>query len=321
MTTTTEFRPSSTVPPAGPPTRGGARIAALIIGGVLTFTFLGWAILTLVTLTSWQTADGSRTFTASVKRVVVHSAAGGVTITGTAPTAGSSATASWHSRWYFFHPSVHASLTADGTLTVSTSCRQKWVPISCDVRLGLGVPPNVPINVSSSGGGVTASHLTGGLVANSSGGGVHLEHVSGSVRVNSSGGGIHLNDVDGTLVLDSSGGGIHGTSVGSSEASRTINGSLDSVTVTRSPADTTVNAASSGGGINLSFSEPPQRVRARSSGGGVRLALPDVTGDYRIEASSSGGGVHIEIPSNDRSSRLIDVSSSGGGVRVTRPAS
>ena len=298
MSTTTDTRPLSNVPPAGPPPRRRGRAAALIIGGVLTFAFVGWAILTLVTLTSWQTGDGSKNFAGSVKRVVVHSAAGGVTITGTAPTDGRTATASWHSRWYFFRPSVHASLAADGTLTVSTNCRQKWLPISCNVRLGLGVPAGVPITVSSSGGGVTANSLTGYLVISSSGGGVHLEHVSGGARVSSSGGGINLNDVSGTLTLDSSGGGIHG--------------------VTRSG---TVDASSSGGGINLTFSDPPQNVRARSSGGGVRIAVPEVSGDYRIKASSSGGGVHVDIPSNDRSSRLVDVSSSGGGVRVTRPAS
>jgi hypothetical protein len=265
---------------------------------LLTFAFVGWAILTLVTLTSWQTADGSRTFSASVKRVVVHSSAGGVTITGTPPAHGHSATASWHSRWYFFRPSVHASLADDGTLTVNTSCRQQWQPLPCNVRLGLGVPPDVPINVSSSGGGVTASQLRGGLVVSSSGGGVHLEHVSGAVRVNSSGGGIRVDDMAGNLNLSSSGGGIHGNLRSS-----------------------TVNASSSGGGVSLTFSEPPRNVRVRSSGGGVRVALPEVSGDYRIKASSSGGGVHVDIPSNDRSNRLVDVSSSGGGVRVTRPAS
>jgi hypothetical protein len=272
---------------------------------VLTFAFIGWSILTLVTLTSWQTGNGSQNFTAPVKAVVVHSSAGGVTITGTAPTNGHSATASWHSRWYFFHPHVHASLAADGTLTVSTSCRQQWLPIPCNVRLGLGVPPDVPLTISASGGGVTASHFTNGLSVNSSGGGIHLDHVMGSVRASSSGGGVTLTDVAGTLTLDSSGGGIHGNSLGS----------LGSSTA---PPVTTVSADSSGGGVNLSFSEPPQGVRGRSSGGGVRIAVPDVSGGYQIKASSSGGGVHVDIPSNDQSTRLIDVSSSGGGARVTR---
>lgn len=317
MSTTTDTRPASTAPPAGPPPRSGARIAALIIGGVLTFAFLGWAILTLVTLTSWQTADGSRNFAGSVKRVVVHSSAGGVTITGTAPADGHSATASWHSRWYFFHPSVHVSLAADGTLSVTTSCRQRWLPVGCEVRLGLGVPPGVPVNVSSSGGGVTASQLTGGMIVSSSGGGVHVDHVLGSVRISSSGGGIHLDDVAGTLNLSSSGGGIHGTAMGSEQTSQDFGPGQGKVTA---PPVTAVNADSSGGGINLSFSEAPQHLRARSSGGGVRIALPDVSGGYHIQASSSGGGVHVEIPSNDRSTRLVDVSSSGGGVRVTRPA-
>ena len=53
MSTTTDTRPLSNVPPAGPPPRRRGRAAALIIGGVLTFAFVGWAILTLVTLTSW----------------------------------------------------------------------------------------------------------------------------------------------------------------------------------------------------------------------------------------------------------------------------
>ena len=139
--------------------------------------------------------------------------------------------------------------------------RQRWLPIGCNVRLGLGVPPGVPINISSSGGGVTASRLSGGMLVSSSGGGVHLEHVSGSVRIHSSGGGISLDDVDGTLALNSSGGGIHGA-LGVS----------------------TVSANSSGGGVNLTFSEAPENVRVRSSGGVLGLLLLRARGQGQTQS-------------------------------------
>ena len=277
MSTMTDIRPASSVPPAGPPPRRG-RAAALIIGGVLTFAFVGWSILTLVTLTAWQSADGSRSFAGQVKRVVVHSSAGGVTITGTRPTGGRSATASWHSRWSFFHPSVHASLAADGTLTVTTSCRQNWVPIGCNVRLGVGAPPNVPITVSSSGGGVTASHFTNGLV------------------INSSGGGISLNDVTGPLTLDSSGGGIHGV-LHSSTVNADSSGGGINLTFSEPPQG--VRVRSSGGGVRIALPQVSgdYRIRASSSGGSVHVDIPNNDQSSRlVDVSSSGGGVRVTRP-------------------------
>ena len=302
MSVTTEARPAPAPPPAPPGGGGTGRTAVLVLGGLLTFAFLGWGILTLVSLTAWQTADGSRTYTRPVERVVVHTAASGVTVTGSySAMHGPTARASWHSRWSFFRPEVRSTLSADGTLTVTTSCGHGgWLPISCNVAMSLQVPYRVPVEIHSSGGGIHASHLWGTLSADSSGGGIRLD------------------DVTGHVVLDSSGGGIHGALASSHPAPRPL-GDAGEFFFPNQALATVVEADSSGGGIGLTFSLPPDRVKLRSSGGAIRVTLPDVPGDYDVRASSSGGGVHVDIPSNSRSQRLIDVSSSGGGVRVTRP--
>jgi hypothetical protein len=103
-----------------------------------------------------------------------------------------------------------------------------------------------------------------------------------------------VRDVGGVLVLRSSGGGVDGEDLRSVQ----------------------VDAGSSGGGVRLSFIEPPRAVDVGSSGGGVTVELPSPYA-YDIRASSSGGGVHTSDVRHDPSSgRIIEVSSSGGGVTV-----
>jgi hypothetical protein len=164
----------------------------------------------------------------------------------------------------------------EGDTLVVRSSCSAWSNTFCDTDFVITVPSRVAVHASAAGGGL------------------RIEGIDGTVDASSSGGGLHLRDVGGDLVLRSSGGGVTGDDLRS----------------------TAVEAGSSGGGVRLSFAEPPDNVDVGSSGGGVTIELPPPYA-YDIRARSSGGGVHTsEVRHDPSSGRIIDVSSSGGGVTI-----
>ncbi|MCU1486381.1 MAG: hypothetical protein JWN67_3127 [Actinomycetia bacterium] len=135
------------------------------------------------------------------------------------------------------------------------------------------------------------------VVIRASGGSARVTDVHGDLDIDSSGGGVHVRRAAGHLTLRSSGGGIDATGLTSQ----------------------VVDASSSGGGVTLTFAEPPSSVRGRSSGGGVTVVVPHDSTSYQVDARSSGGGTTTDVRSDPNGRRHIDISSSGGGVTVRYP--
>jgi hypothetical protein len=150
------------------------------------------------------------------------------------------------------------------------------------ISLIIIVPGEMSCDVSSSGGGLTISDVSGTHNFSSSGGGVQLENTKGTTKAKSSGGGVKATNHTGEISLSSSGGGV-----------------------TLNEAKGNVFAHSSGGGVQLKNIHG--NVEAGSSGGGV-----NVTGECGyVKAKSSGGPVHINIC---KLTRELYLESSGGGV-------
>jgi hypothetical protein len=150
------------------------------------------------------------------------------------------------------------------------------------ISLTIIVPGEMSCDVSSSGGGVRISGVSGTHKFSSSGGGVELENITGITKAKSSGGGVHVSNQNGDIDLSSSGGGV-----------------------TLDEAHGSVKAYSSGGGVQLKNIHGD--VEAGSSGGGV-----SVSGECRyVKASSSGGPVHANI---SKLSKELNLESSGGGI-------
>lgn len=153
------------------------------------------------------------------------------------------------------------------------------------ISLTIIVPREMSCDVSSSGGGVKISGVSGTHNFTSSGGGVELENITGTTKARSSGGGVHVTNQNGDIDLNSSGGGV-----------------------TLNEANGNVKAHSSGGSVQLKNIHGD--VEASSSGGGV-----SVSGECGyVKASSSGGPVHANI---SKLSKELNLESSGGGVDAT----
>ena len=171
------------------------------------------------------------------------------------------------------------------------------------------VPAKTAVNISTSGGSIEASRLTGRLGMRTSGGSLRVEDVEGDVDGRTSGGSVRMRDVRGDTVVGTSGGGIDVTSVRGSLRATTSGGGIDIDTVSGD-----LQATTSGGGVRIHGAGG--RVEARSSGGPVTVRF--AAGNNRGGVlSTSGGGLRTEL---DPSVALtVDASSSGGNVETDLP--
>jgi hypothetical protein len=172
----------------------------------------------------------------------------------------------------------------NGTAITATAKRKSWNKPwnNTGIYFNIIVPTEMSCNVSSSGGGIKISGVSGTHNFSSSGGSVKLENTAGTTKANSSGGSVSAIKHKGDIKLSSSGGGV----------------SLDK-------AKGSVYAHSSGGSVKLE--EINGDVEAGSSGGGVY-----VTGEASfVKATSSGGPVRVNIAGL---SKEMYLKSSGGGV-------
>lgn len=145
-------------------------------------------------------------------------------------------------------------------------------------------------NFSSSGGGVQLENTKGTTKAKSSGGGVKVSNHTGEISLSSSGGGVTLNDAYGNVFAHSSGGGVH---------LKNIHGDVE--------------AGSSGGGVSVSGE--CGRVKAKSSGGPVHANISKLSKELNLE--SSGGGVDAVIQNGDKLGLDLDLSSSKVNIELS----
>ncbi len=76
-----------------------------------------------------------------------------------------------------------------------------------------------------------------------------------------------------------------------------------------------VEASTSAGGVELSFTEPPQRVRAVSEAGDVTVLVPGPR-TYRVVARTSVGSVDVDVRTDPDAPRVVRARTSAGSVHV-----
>lgn len=169
------------------------------------------------------------------------------------------------------------------------------------ISLTIKVPSKMSCNVSSSGGGLKISGVTGTHNFSSSGGSVYLENTTGNTKAKSSGGKVHATNHKGDIHLSSSGGGV---SLDEAYGSVYAHSSGGGVKLTNIHGG--VDAGSSGGGVRVSGE--CEYVKAKSSGGSVRVNISNLSKELYLQ--SSGGGVEAIIQNGDKLGLDLDLSSS-----------
>jgi DUF4097 and DUF4098 domain-containing protein YvlB len=214
-----------------------------------------------------------------------------------------------------------------------------------EAKYTIQVPAQFNAQFSTSGGGISASDVTGEVKADTSGGGLQFMRLHGPLNGDTSGGGIHVTDCEGPIKIDTSGGGIEVTGGAGSVNGDTSGGSITvktfkgPVTVDTSGGNITienvrgmVKGDTSGGSIHAVLLSPvPGDVNLSTSGGGVTVKVP-ADAAFNLDAEASGGGVHCDLPVTVQGKRehdqlkgqvngggpVLRLETSGGGVYVEK---
>jgi hypothetical protein len=175
-------------------------------------------------------------------------------------------------------PDHHEDLAGE-TLTLSSDCGPIGpiaIAVFCSLDYVVQVPADVDVEV----------HGIGGTVS--------VVGVDGDVDVHAVGGHVELDDLSGTVEVESHGGGVEATGL----------------------ASPLVTADTAGGGVDLAFVVPPERVSVLSSGGGSTVLLPPGDAEYALDTSASGGSEVIDVRTDPDAERVLKLRTSGGGITV-----
>jgi DUF4097 and DUF4098 domain-containing protein YvlB len=171
-------------------------------------------------------------------------------------------------------PRLSATSTSAGVTVTGRHCNGGI--LICSQDMAIEVPAGFEVTARTSGGGVSASSLTGPLDLRSSGGDVSVDGASGR------------------LTLSSSAGEVSATNVHSTD----------------------VSASSSAGDVGLAFSVPPTRVLASSSAGDVTIRVPTSVPYKVSGSTGGGGTRDVQVTQDDTSSRSITAAASAGDVLI-----
>jgi len=176
---------------------------------------------------------------------------------------------------------------------------------SVSVSFKVFVQQNVSTDLSTSGGSIALSDLSGTQTFTTSGGSLSLENLSGKIKGHTSGGSIDLSGLKDDIDLTTSGGSIDASKCSGKIKLSTSGGSLKLKDLTGD-----IKATTSGGSVhgdNIDGS-----LVTHTSGGNIDLE--DLT--CSLETSTSGGNIDVEITSLKG---YVNISNSGGNINLTVP--
>jgi len=151
------------------------------------------------------------------------------------------------------------------------------------------------IDLTTSGGNITAENAHGDIKLSTSGGSLTLAQLQGTIRATTSGGNIHADNIEGELSAHTSGGNVGMTNLSCSVETSTSGGNID---VSIKTLGKYVKISNSGGHIDLQVPQSQGMDLNLSADKVNATALSGFKGDIkkdRIEGSLNGGGVPVNV--------------------------
>ena len=164
---------------------------------------------------------------------------------------------------------------------------------------------NISTDLTTSGGSISLTNLTGDQRFTTSGGSLHIDNVGGKMDGRTSGGSIDLKNSRDDIDLTTSGGSIKANNCDGKMRLTTSGGSLN---LEGLKGD--IKASTSGGSVN--GRNIGGELVTHTSGGSIHLY--DLA--CSVEASTSGGGIDVEIK---ELGKYVKLSNSGGGIDLQLP--
>jgi len=180
---------------------------------------------------------------------------------------------------------------------------------------------NISTDLTTSGGSISLTNVTGDQQFTTSGGSLHVDNVGGKIDGRTSGGSIHLENSRDDIELTTSGGSIDArnsegkirlTTSGGSLSLKDLKGDIEATTSGGSVNGRNISGElithTSGGGIHLS--EMSCSLEASNSGGGIDIEMKEL-GKY-VKISNSGGSIDLQLPKN----KGVDLDLSGSRIKT-----
>jgi len=174
-----------------------------------------------------------------------------------------------------------------------------------NISFKIFVPKNVSTDLSTSGGSISLSNISGNQNFSTSGGSLNVDNVSGKVDGRTSGGSINLENSKDDIELTTSGGSINAKNCDGKLRLSTSGGSLDLKDLKGD-----IRATTSGGSVVGRNVEG--ELIAHTSGGSIHLS--DLS--CSLETSTSGGNIGVSIK---QLGKYVKISNSSGNIDLELP--
>jgi DUF4097 and DUF4098 domain-containing protein YvlB len=200
-------------------------------------------------------------------------------------------------------------MVQEGTALIITSKRKKnnydWKE-GLSISFAVYVPENTASNLSTSGGNISISAVTGKQVFTTSGGNLVCKSLKGDIQGTTSGGNISIEDSRDNIRLTTSGGNIAAENCSGNITISTSGGNLN-----LEELDGMIKASTSGG--NVTGETIKGELTASTSGGNVDLE--DLSAS--VDASTSGGNMSVEIK---ELGKYVTLRNSSGRIELSLPS-
>ena len=174
-----------------------------------------------------------------------------------------------------------------------------------NISFKLFVPKTTANDLSTSGGNISLSNLSGNQDFSTSGGNLDIDNVSGKIRGRTSGGNIDLANSKDDIEIETSGGNIEAANCEGTLRLNTSGGNLHF-------RDLKGNIRGTTSGGNVDGKNISGELFAETSGGNVHLEELLCS----VEASTSGGKIYVDVK---QFGKYITLNNSGGNVELSLP--
>lgn len=137
------------------------------------------------------------------------------------------------------------------------------------IRFEIEVPSSYNVKVTTGGGSINISEITGEVILLTGGGSITIDKTTGDISINTGGGSVKISDNTGTINVNTGGGSV---TLNSFDGNVNVNTGGGSVTMSGSNGSVDVNTG--GGSISLDYSGVNNGIELTTGGGSITLDIP-----------------------------------------------
>jgi len=172
------------------------------------------------------------------------------------------------------------------------------------------------ITGETSGGSIDIEDSKDDIDLETSGGSIKADHCNGKIKLNTSGGSLSLHDLNGDIKAGTSGGSVHGSEIMGALKTSTSGGN-----VTLREMACSLDASTSGGSIDAEIAQLGKYIKLSNSGGNIDLQIPRNKGyDIKLYGDKINKDFSMDKFSGTIKEDKIEGTVNGGGIPVIADA-